>query len=206
MIRDIRAITGSNIMRDGSVSWVDVDGAHRARGRALAALSEKGSDTLQGPHARNPFRCLPVHASPRNIGASKTRRKGQAPCAFWSSRTNPRWGASCALRWKARAMPIDLATDGEDGHYLGSTENLRRHHPRSWPAGGGRPDRARPLAQGRQGHARARAHRARQLVGQGGRPRRRRRRLSGQTLPDRGTDRTAARADPPRRPAMPRPS
>ena len=47
-------------------------------------------------------------------------------------------------------------------------------------------------------HAGAGADRARQLVGQGRRARRRRRRLSRQAVPDRGTDRPPARADPPR--------
>jgi two-component system, OmpR family, response regulator len=43
-------------------------------------------------------------------------------CAFLSSKTNPISGGSSRSTLEGAGYAVDLATDGEDGHYLGSTE------------------------------------------------------------------------------------
>jgi two-component system OmpR family response regulator len=93
---------------------------------------------------------------------------------------------------------VDLSTDGEDGHFLGSTEQVRRRDPRPrLPEIDGLTVLGMWRKEGRNFPG-AGADRARQLVGQGRRARRRRRRLPRQAVPDRGADRPPARADPPR--------
>ena len=110
----------------------------------------------------------------------------------------PNLGRQLRSTLEGAGYAVDLATDGEDGHYLGSTESYDAVILDLGLARSRRPHRARPVAEGRPAHARSRPDCARQLVGQGRRARRGRRRLSRQAIPDRGTDRAASRAHPPR--------
>src|SRR6187402_2649391 len=109
----------------------------------------------------------------------------------------PNLGRQLRATLEGAGYAVDLATDGEDGHYLGSTEAYDAIIL----------DLGLPEVDGLTVLDRWRREgivvpvlvlTARQLVGQGRRARRRRRRLSGQAVPDRGIDRAAAGADPPR--------
>ena len=66
----------------------------------------------------------------------------------------PNLGRQLRSTLEGAGYAVDLATDGEDGHYLGSTENYDAVDPRPRPARDRRADRARPLAQGRAQDAR----------------------------------------------------
>ena len=110
----------------------------------------------------------------------------------------PNLGRQLRATLEGAGYAIDLATDGEDGHYLGSTET---YDAIILDLGLPEVDGLTVLDRWRKEGikvAGAGAHRARQLVGQGRGARCRRRRLSRQALPDRGIDRPPARAHPPR--------
>jgi CheY-like chemotaxis protein len=110
----------------------------------------------------------------------------------------PNLGRQLRATLEGAGYAIDLATDGEDGHYLGSTES---YDAIILDLGLPEVDGLTVLDRWRkEGIAvpGAGADRARQLVGQGRRARCGRRRLSRQALPDGRADRPPARAHPPR--------
>jgi CheY-like chemotaxis protein len=110
----------------------------------------------------------------------------------------PNLGQQLKNTLEGAGYAVDLATDGEEGHFLGSTESYDAIVlDLGLPEIDGLTvlDRWRKEGKHRAG---AGADRARQLVGQGRRARCRRRRLCRQAVPVRGTDRSPARADPPR--------
>src|ERR1700740_2176021 len=101
----------------------------------------------------------------------------------------PNLGRQLRSTLEGAGYAVDLATDGEDGHYLGSTENydaviLDLGLPEVDALAG--LARGPPVAARRPQEADARPDCARQLVGQGRGAGCRRRRLSRQAVPDRG--------------------
>ena len=66
----------------------------------------------------------------------------------------PNLGRQLRSTLEGAGYAVDLATDGEDGHYLGSTENYDAVILDLGLARSRRPDRARPLAQGRPARCR----------------------------------------------------
>ena len=118
----------------------------------------------------------------------------------------PNLGRQLRSTLEGAGYAVDLATDGEDGHYLGSTESYDAVIlDLGLPEVDGLTVLDRWRKEGAQ-DAGAGPDRPRQLVGQGRRARRRRRRLSRQAVPDRGADRPPAGADPPLVAAMRRAS